>query len=63
MSIIDNRSYYIVLFCFIFLPTPGLLGGHKRRDPDGRDGWCQERSGHRTGQQRAVRQRVVQADQ
>jgi len=45
------------------LSIPGLLGGHERRDQDGGDGWCQERSGHRTGQQRAVRQRVVQADQ
>jgi len=45
------------------LPIPGLLGGHERRDQDGGDGWRQERSGHRTGQQCAVRQRVVQADQ
>jgi len=40
-----------------------LLGGHERRDQDCGDGWCQERSGHRTGQQRVVRQRFVQADQ
>jgi len=56
-------SLSLYIFCFIFLSTPGLLGGHERRDEDGGDGWRQERSGHRTGQQRVVRQRVVQADQ